>query len=383
MDYTTMSHEELVERRTAIGAELEVDGADLNALETEVNAINAELERRAAEKEQRDAILAAVAQGAGDVVETIENREENKTMTNMEIRNSPEYIEAFARYIKSEDDRECRALLTENASGDLPVPEFVDGIINTAWENEGILSRVRRVEIRGNLKVAFEISASPAVAHTEGTTAVTEESLSLGIVTLLPKNIKKMIHISDEAAALGGEAFIRYVYAELAYQITKLLSALVVGDIAGASTSSSSSAVGVPAVTAAPAVTTIPTAAANLSDEADGLVVIMNRLTEVAFLEAHAQGNFGIDPFAGLPRVYSSALPAYSTANANAVYAIVGDLKGETVNFPEGAGIVTKWDDLSEAEADLVKIVARQYAAHGVTGPGRFCNIKKPAAVTT
>lgn len=383
MDYTTMSHEELVERRTAIGAELEVDGADLNALETEVNAINAELERRAAEKEQRDAILAAVAQGAGDVVETIENREENKTMTNMEIRNTPEYIEAFARYLKTEDARECRALLTENVSGDLPVPEFVDGIIRTAWENEGILSRVRRVEIRGNLKVAFEKSASPAVAHTEGTTAVTEESLELGIVTLIPKNIKKMIHISDEAAAMGGEAFIRYIYSELAYQITKLLSALVVGDIAGASATHGDTSVGVPQVTAAPAVTTIPTAAANLSDEADGIVVIMNRLTEVAFLEAQAQGNFAIDPFAGLPRVYTSALPAYSTASDSAVYAIVGDLKGETVNFPEGAGIVTKWDDLSEAEADLVKIVARQYAAHGVTGPGRFCNIKKPAAVTT
>ena len=129
--------------------------------------------------------------------------------------------------------------------------------------------------------------------------------------------------------------------------------------------------------------TAIPTAAANLSDEATNVVVILNRLTEAAFITAEAAGNFAIDPFAGLTRVYTSALPAYSTASDNAVYAIVGDLSGETVNYPEGDGVVIKWDDLSLSEKDMVKIVGRQYAAHAVTGPGKFVNITKPAAVTT
>ena len=34
-------------------------------------------------------------------------------------------------------------------------------------------------------------------------------------------------------------------------------------------------------------------------------------------------------------------------------------------------------------EKDLIKIVGRQYAGHKVTGPGRFVNVKKAAAVTT
>ena len=42
-----------------------------------------------------------------------------------------------------------------------------------------------------------------------------------------------------------------------------------------------------------------------------------------------------------------------------------------------------KYDDKTEAEKDMVKIVGRQYAAHAVTGPGRFVNITKPAAATT
>ena len=382
MDFKEMTIEQLEERRAAIPGLLDGEDADLDALEEEIRAINAELELRKAEAAKREEIRKAVAAGAGTVVENYK-QEDRKTMTNAEIRNSKAYIDAFAKYLLTEDDHECRALLTETVSGTVPVPAFVDDIIHTAWENDDILSRVRKTYIRGNLKVAFERSADPAYAHTEGTTAVTEESLTLGIVTMIPKNIKKWITVSDEAIAMGGETLVRYIYDEVTYQIVKLLASLVVGDIAGADTTSGATAVGVPKITAAPGVTTVPTAAANLSDQARNIVVIMNRLTEVEFLTAAASAAYAIDPFAGLPRVYTSALPAYSTASANAVYAIVGDLNGVQVNYPEGDGVVIKYDDLSLAEKDLVKIVGRQYAAHGLTTPGKFANIAKPSAVTT
>ena len=85
----------------------------------------------------------------------------------------------------------------------------------------------------------------------------------------------------------------------------------------------------------------------------------MNRLTEVEFISAYAAGNFAVDPFAGLTKVYTSALPAFSTASANAVYAIVGDLSAIQVNYPEGEGVAIKYDDLSQAEKDMVKVVRR------------------------
>jgi hypothetical protein len=127
----------------------------------------------------------------------------------------------------------------------------------------------------------------------------------------------------------------------------------------------------------------VATAFANLSDEAKDPVIIMNKLTYAAFMDAYAAGNFAVDPFMGLKVCYSSALPAYSTADTNAVYCIVGDLDGAQVNYPEGEGVIMKVDDLSESEKDLVKIVGRQYAAHGVTAPFRFTNVAKPAAATT
>lgn len=371
-------------RKAEIREELQAanDSAALDAIEAEKAIIEERVAqiRAAIEIETRKANMAEVLGGAGVV---LDKTEEKKAMTNMEIRNTKAYIDAYARYLMSEDDKECRALLTENVSGSLPVPEFVEEIIQTAWDNDQILSRVTRTYIRGNLKVAFELAAGAAVVHTEGTSAVSEESLSLGIVTMIPANVKKLVRISDETVAMGGEALLRYVYDEVTYQIIRQLSKLVILDIAGASTSSSSTAVGVPKVNAAPAINTIPTAFANLSDEARDVVVIINKLTYADFHAAYAAGNFAVDPFLGFPVLYNSALPAYDDASDNAVYGIVGDLRGVRVNYPEGDDVVIKWDDLTESDADIVRILGRQYAAHAVTAPGRFVNLTKPAAVTT
>lgn len=380
MELKEMTIEQIEERKGQIREELENPEADLNALEEEARSLNEELEARKAEEAKKAEIRSAVASGSvGEVVKTVIAEEKREMKTNEEIRASKEYIDAYARYMISENDAEVRSLLTENVSGSVPVPAIVDDIIRTAWEKSDILSRVRKTNIRGNLKVPFELTADGAYEHTEGTAAPTEESLTLGIVTMYPKNIKKFIRLSDEAIAMGGETLVRYIYDEITYQIIKKLTALVIADITGASTSASSSAVDVPAISMNPALTTVATAFANLSDEATDPVIIMNKLTYASFIGAQAGGNFSFDPFNGLKVLFSSALPAYSTASNNQVYAIVGDLKGAQVNYPEGEGIVLKYDDLSEAEADLVKIVGRQYAAHALTARKMFCNIKKTA----
>lgn len=194
MDFTEKTTEELIERRTAINAECENADADLDALMAEAKAINEELETRKANEAKRNDIRKAVADGAGAVIDEHKTEmEERHIMTNEEIRNSKEYVEAYANYIKTEDDKECRSLLTENASGVLPVPAIVDEIVRTAWERDEIMNLVKKTYIRGNLKVSFERSATEAVVHTEGTSAPSEETLTLGIVTMIPKNIKKWI----------------------------------------------------------------------------------------------------------------------------------------------------------------------------------------------
>ena len=382
MEIKDMTIEQIEERKTAIVAELDNEGADLNALEEEMRSLNTEIEARKALEAQKAEIRSAVASGeVGEVVKTI-TEEKREMKTNEEIRASQEYVDAFARYLVSENDSEVRSLLTTQVSGSVPVPTIVDDIIRTAWEKDDILSRVKKTNIKGNLKVAFELSADGAYVHTEGTTAPTEESLTLGVVEMIPRNIKKWITVSDEAIAMGGESLVRYIYDELTHQIVKKLADLIVNDIKSASTATTSAA-GAAAVTVAPSVTAIAQAYSNLSDEAVNNVIIMNKLTYANFVAAQAAGNFAFDPFMGLPVLFNNSLPAYDTASTNAVYAIVGDLNGAQLNYPEGEGIVIKYDDLSEAEADMVKIIGRQYVAHAVTASGRFCNIKKPSGTTT
>lgn len=380
MELKNMTVEQIEERKNAIVGELDNEGADLDALETEMRSLNEELEARRAAEVQKAEIRKAIANGSvGEVIVEEKIVEEKRNMKTLEeIRASKEYIDAYARYFVTEDATECRALLSENVTGgSVPVPALVDDIIRTAWDKNEILSRVRKTNIKGNLKVAFERVATAAGVHTEGSAAPTEETLKLGIVTMVPANIKKWIRVSDEAIAMGGEALLRYVYDEVVYQIAKKLANDVVSDIATASTSATSVAACVAEIVSAPTVTAVATAFANLSDEATDPVIIMNKLTYANFIAAQAAGNFAIDPFKGLPVLFNNSLKAYDSASANDVYAIVGDMKGESVNFPEGEGVTLKYDDLSEAEADLVKVVGRQYAAHALTACGRFCKIKK------
>ena len=382
MELKDMTIDQLLERRTAIAGELDAPEADLDALENEVRSINEEIEARKAAENKRNDLRAAVASGDGEVTKTFE-KEERKEMTLEEIRALPEYVKAYAEYVKTGRDTECRAILTDNAGnitgkdGPVPVPVLVDEIVRTAWERDEIAQRLRKTYFRGNLKVAFELSADPAVVHAEGAAAVAEENLQIGIINMVPQTIKKFVRISDEAVTMGGEAFLRYVYDELTYQIVRKVVATAVAAVAGAGATSSANAIGVPTVTGAPSLTIIGTAFANLSDEAANNVIVMNKLTYAEFLTAQAAGSFNFDPFMGLPVLFNNSLPAYSAAASGAVYAFVGDLSGVQANYPEGDGVAIKYDDLSEAEADMVKIVGRQYVAVALTAPGRFCNIAK------
>ena len=72
MEIKDMTIEQIEERKTAIVAELDNEGADLNALEEEMRSLNAEVEARKAVEAQKAEIRSAVAAGeVGEVVKTI------------------------------------------------------------------------------------------------------------------------------------------------------------------------------------------------------------------------------------------------------------------------------------------------------------------------
>ena len=398
-----MTLEELKERLEAIDAELsdivaqldeeptdeepvedapEEERASTEELETRSNELMEERQNIMAEIEKAEAAIAEEKRAMEEVIASkevieLEKREETK-MTDMEMRNTKEYINAYAEYIKSGEDAECRALLSENGSGTVPVPEMVYDIVKTAWERDGITSRVKKAFVKGNLKVGFEISATGATVHTEGQ-QVTEETLVLGTVNLIPKSIKKWISISDEALDLSGEAFLQYIYDELTYQIAKKAADELIAQINACGTVSTTTCVGVPKIASTTVgVGLIAQAMAQLSDEAANPVVMMNKATWGAFKAAQYAGQFDADPFEGLDVVFNNSIKAFSVATTGDAYAIVGDLEqGALFNFPNGEGIDFKVDELSQADYDLVRIIGREFVGIGVVAPNAFVRITK------
>lgn len=377
MEFTSMTVDELEARLAQLPDEIEKDDADLDALDAEFKGITAELEARKAVAAKKAELRAAVATGAGATITEIP-KEERKTMTNAEVRASHEYNVAYANYIKTGNDAECRALLTENVSGTVPVASYVEGRVRTAWDREGITSRVRKTFLKGNVKIGYEISATGAIVHTEAAnTAVTEETLTLGIVSLVPQSIKKWISISDEVYDLAGEEFLDYIYDELTYRIAKKLADAIIADIEACGTASTGSLPAVPKITSTTVTLgLVAQALAELSDEASDPVIMMNKSTWGAFKAAQAEGNYGYDPFEGLPVLFNDTISAFSAATTGVTFAIVGDLGiGAQANFPNGQEIEIKFDDKTKMEYDLIRILGREYVGHAVVAPKAFCKI--------
>lgn len=146
MELKEMTVEQLEERKNAIVAELDNEGADLDALEAEVRSIKEELETRANEEAQKVEIRKTVADIKAPVVVEKVDEEKREMKTVEEIRASKEYALAYFRAIVNNDETEARSLLSLNASsgGQIPVPEMLDDEIRTAWEENKVLGLVKQ-----------------------------------------------------------------------------------------------------------------------------------------------------------------------------------------------------------------------------------------------
>ena len=379
--------EEIEARKVELREEIEAaeDTAKVEELNEEVDALKEE-EAQIEEQEKTEEEAKELEEKSYLAKEI---KKEVRKM-DKEFRNSKEYVDAYAEYIKTNDDSELRALITTGGyatgnSATVEVPDLVYDVVKTAWEREELVGLVRSLSAQGNLKVQFEVSGDAAVKHQEGYGAVTEEELVLGVVTLTPISFKKWISISDEALDMRGEAFLRYIYDEITYRIAKKVADELVSTIAALPQSLSANDAGVydkvsaNKITQAPAVGTVAKASANLSDECRDITIVMNKLTYAAFKEVQYANGYAVDPFEGYRVVFNNTLPAYSSASANAVYMIVGDFNhGALANYPNGEGIEIKFDDTTLMTSDLVRILGRKFVGINAVADKAFCLVAKP-----
>ena len=388
MEINEMLHDDIQARLQELETEILKDDADLETLGKEIDDLqtrDAYLKQRA--HDQKDLRARIAGAKAIEVIDTVEQQEERKELPTMEFRNTKKYIDAFAEMIKTGDDAELRALITENGGGDVAIPDIVADRIRAAWENDKIMQRINRVFVKGNYTIGYEISGTDAEIHVEGQAAPTEETLTLGKVTLVPANIKKWISVTDEVMDLKGQAFLDYLYDEIEYKIVKKAGQAVIAAIVAAAVDGGSTLPYVATLNQDLSATTIVNAAALIqADEAGDLVAIMTRSTYAQLKGLMISGGMNVgDVFDGLTPVFvaedqTAGLWNYaSTLAQDSPYLIVGDLAGITANFPNGDDIKFTFDEYTLAPEDLVRIIGRLFVGLGVTAPGYFAVATKEA----
>ena len=371
--------EQIETRAAEIKAEIEsADAEKLDALNEELTAL--ESRKKELELETRKADMKAVAEGAGVVVGKAAVKEER---TIDSVRSSEEYVNAYAEYLKTGDDRECRALMTDLVSGgSVPIPTVIDNYIDTAWENARLLSRVRRTSIKGTAKYPFEYSATGAFDHTEGASVSsdTEEQLVLGTVSIDPKMIKKWITITDEVMSLKGQAFLDYVWDEIEERIFEKADARLIAAIKAAPAEATETAAGVRSVSVEFIdASTIFKALAELRNAASNPVAIMNKQMYfnqfMSLVDLQNRPIYDIVSANGRPTYYINGVEVIFDNTLSTSELIVGDLRGAIANFPDGEQVKFVNDPYSLAEQDKVKVVGKMYVGIGVVRDGYFCKV--------
>lgn len=372
MEIKDMTTTDIEVRSAEIEKEI-AEGGDVETLSAEVEALEARKAQIEKEAEERKALLDEVAKTSHEV-ETI--RKEKETME--ELRNSKEYIDAYARYIKTGDDRECRTLMTENVTGDnpgtLPVPQFVADIVAGEFRRSEIVDGFRKMRAKGNVMVPVELNAPAADIHTEGGTAVEEENLAIAPVLLQPLTYKKWVGISDEALdveLMDSRSYLEYIFEEISRGILKARENTFIQKVISAPSTSVNPAISAPVVTAATrSISDFVNARALLNADARDLVVIITPAEYAAYRALQLGAQYPIDVFDGM-KVIVRDFPMGITN----VRAIVGDLRGYMENLPNGEEIQFKKDDHTLMTSDIVRILGRLPASVGVVGNRYFVKV--------
>lgn len=355
MEIKEMQMDDIQKRMAEIENEIVTDGADLEALNAEVDELNERAAAITARANSEKELRAKVAGMNFKPVEVIEEKEERKE--NMEKENRAALVDALAEFIKGRATAEQRAmLLTTNATnGTVKVSDIVDDYIWTDWDKSPILSRIRKVYVKGNYSVGYEVSATGAVEHTEGANAPAEETLTLAYIEFVAKYFKKWIRVSDTVLALKGQAFMDYLFDEFGHQLAVALENAVVAEIEASDLSAK--------VTNPIDNTAVMAAFAQLSDEAANPVVIISKTNYAAIMNARATTGAKIeDPFNGFEVMFNNTVTGM----------LVGDLDGVVANFPDGEDFKFIVDEKSLAEQDLVKIVGKVLASIHLVRPNGF-----------
>lgn len=364
-------------------------------------------ERKQMETEVREAEVEEVVEAAHEVEETTETTEARETTevveeraeemnTNFEVEKSvvAEDISSWRKSVMS--GMEERAGVKSTDTG-VPVPTQFISYVETAWEKIDILDEVTKSRVSGLLKVPYEASADGANWHAEGATAPSEEALTLGVTSLIPRMIKKWVSVTDELEAMTDDEFMRYIADEVVYRVLKKVKDEILMGV-GQGSANNEGIVGIATSSLTETVNmaldfNIGNEALALVDGGESPLMYMNRKTffhnimGLKDLQGRPIHNIVMDNTGkpqyfvnGIRVKFSDVIKAYDSASANDVYAIVGDFKKFRLNLPMGENVSTLYDPYTLATEDKSRMIGKILVAGAVTAPNAFAKLTKKTA---
>ena len=371
--------------------------SDVEKLEQEAKEVDKNIEvleetrNTLEQQEERMSLMGNVSTEAIEARKTVVEAKSNN------IADTKEYKSALEQMYKTGNDRQLRdafaGFLTSQEN--LPIPTVMQREIEVAWEEYGnLVNLCDVVGIRGILAVTLELTADGAVWHDEGSDAPDPEEITFGQLLLNPKFIKKLVVLSDEVVLLCGDDFLRYIAREMVYRILLELNKAIVNrtDVNG------KGVIGIVGNTYAETVEdeldfNTPNVAMAELRTWDNIKVVMNSKTffsnVLGLTDSTGHPIYQIMTdlngrpryfYAGLPVVFSPALPSYDEAEAEAAYMIVGNFRGYKLNLPYGRQPALIYDTITRAGEDMEVIVGKLPAAGNITKQGFLCTVTKPEA---
>lgn len=383
--------EEVVEEVVEVEVEVEVE---------EVAEVDAADETEVVTEERSTSIVAQVTPKA------VEKRAKSSKTSKENVYSTVAYRNAWAQSVKDGDSSFVKRFLSTTGiapnNGAVLIPTVLADMIETGLRYGGTLAALANVKsIKGLYEVPIQISGDPAGVHVEGQPALPEENIVLGSVKLEPRFLKKWIRATDEIEALAIDDYASWLMEELSDAILMLADERI---ITGAD-AQGKGILGIVPNTSSYLVSNLPVvdlkfntgySAIGRLDRgmAQGAVAIMNMLTYFdtvmgltdstgqpiarTFMDSNDKPVY---LYAGMRVVFSDALAAYSPTLADDTpFMVVGNMAGYTLNLPNGMNVEIVRDAVSQAELDIIKYVAKLFAAGNVTKKGSFVVLKKASA---
>ena len=232
MDLKELSSEELLERRSAIGTEVDNPEADLDALEAEVRAINEELETRKTVEAKKTEVRKAIASGEKPVEKIKEFKEETKMEERTFSPDTVEYRDAYMKNLQGKPMSIEERTALSGASYVIPT-ETLNKIYGKLEENQ-LIKEIDALYVPGYVSVPTASTVNDA-SWIAMASASTDSADAMGTVSLTAKKLIKTIEITADIQAMAIPKFQDWLVAKLAAKMEAAICAAIVNG-AGSST---------------------------------------------------------------------------------------------------------------------------------------------------